>query len=591
MIVIRPAGHRDQAENQRDANMTDLPAIYCAMMNRGIPNRFRGTAGALAAVLFAIALMGQAPDTDETATTAPGSAASDRPVVYVLPITGEINDLTFRFLERGVEAAREVGAQTVVFDVDTPGGLVSSAIDISTLIKSMADIHTVAWVNPEAISAGSLISLAANEIVINKRSKIGDCAAIMVGPQGMQSLGETERAKIDSYILAEFRDSAKANNYPIALCETMVTLGPAVYRIRNTETDEQLFVYEDQLSQYAIDPADIKRFNIQSRSGKKPDTDEEKDSPIDGGEEASVEQADQPIPVSWTIDKLVLKERSLLTMLTDEAVEYGFATAVVETEDELLAHLKLPDAELLRQQPNWSEDLVAWLTSPFVRGILSIILLMALYSEMQAPGLGLAGGVALLAAAILFGAPYLTGLAEAWEIIIVVVGLALLAVEIFFIPGFGVAGISGLLLMFFGLLLTFVPEDPDPGFMPTLPQTWDAVTEGLLTIIISALGATIGMMILARFFGSIPLFRKLILEGQTREMAAGVSAGVGTGLDAVGVKVGDVGHTLSDLRPMGRAEFGSAVYDVTTSGGWISSGSRVRVAEVTGSRIVVEEAD
>jgi membrane-bound serine protease (ClpP class) len=102
----------------------------------------------------------------------------------------------------------------------------------------------------------------------------------------------------------------------------------------------------------------------------------------------------------------------------------------------------MPDAELLRQQPNWSEDLVAWLTSPFVRGILSIILLMALYSEMQAPGLGLAGGVALLAAAILFGAPYLTGLAEAWEIIIVVVGLALLAVEIFFIPGFGVAGIS-----------------------------------------------------------------------------------------------------------------------------------------------------
>jgi membrane-bound ClpP family serine protease len=74
-------------------------------------------------------------------------------------------------------------------------------------------------------------------------------------------------------------------------------------------------------------------------------------------------------------------------------------------------------------------------------------------------------------------------------------------------------------------------------------------------------------------------------------MAAGVSAGVGTGLDVVGVKVGDVGHTLSDLRPMGRAEFGSAVYDVTTSGGWISSGSRVRVAEVTGSRIVVEEAD
>lgn len=539
----------------------------------------------MAAALFGIALMGQAPNTEDTVPTTPEPAASDQPVVYILPIQGEINDLTFRFLERGVEQARERGAKTIVFDIDTPGGLVSSAIDISTLIKSLADIHTVAWVNPEAISAGSLISLAANEIVINKRSKIGDCAAIMVGPQGMQSLGETERAKIDSYILAEFRDSAKANDYPIALCETMVTLGPAVYRIRNTETDEKLYVYEDQLSQYAIHPADIKRFNIDSNSSTKPNADEPADSPVDGSE------ADAPVPATWKIDKLVLKERSLLTMLTEEAVEYGFATAVVDSEQALLSHFGTPDAELIRHAPNWSEDLVAWLTSPFVRGILTIVLLMALYSEMQAPGLGLAGGVALLAAAILFGAPYLTGLAEAWEIIIVVIGLALLAVEIFFIPGFGVAGISGLLLMFIGLLLTFVPEDPDPGFMPTLPQTWDGVTEGLLTIIFSGLGATIGMMILARYFGSIPLFRKLILEGQPHEMATGVSAGVGTGLDAAGVKLGDVGHTLSDLRPMGRAEFGSAVYDVTTSGGWISSGTRVRITELTGSRIVVEEAD
>jgi len=67
------------------------------------------------------------------------------------------------------------------------------------------------------------------------------------------------------------------------------------------------------------------------------------------------------------------------------------------------------------------------------------------------------------------------------------------------------------------------------------------------------------------------------------------SAGVGTGMDVGGLGVGDVGHTLSDLRPMGRAEFGSAVFDVTTAGEWIESGSRVRVAELTGSRVVVEE--
>jgi len=524
--------------------------------------------------IIAVAWASLAADDGEQSTApAPADAAAN--VVYILPIHGEINDLTLRFLERGIEEAREQGAQTVVFDVDTPGGLVTSAIDIAQLLKNLHDIRTVAWVNPEAISAGSLISLAANDIVISPRAKIGDCAAIMVGPQGMQSLGETERAKIDSYILAEFRDSAQANDYPLALCEAMVTLGPAIYRIQNRQTEETLYVYEDELPQYDINEEDLNRFNVDDRAA-------DDDEP-----ENAEEDADEP--GDWRIDKLVLKERSLLTMLTDEAIEYGFADRVVADENDLLAYLESPDARIIRHEQNWSEAMVAWLTSPFIRGILTIVLLMGLYSEMQSPGLGLAGGVALLAAAVLLGAPYLTGLADAWEIVVIMIGFALLLVEIFFIPGFGIAGIGGLVLMFFGLLLTFVPEDPDPGFLPNIPQTWTALGEGLLALILAGLCATVGMVLLTRYFGSIPLFNRLILAGDTHELTGGASAGVGTGMDVADLSVGDVGHTLSELRPIGRAEFGSAVYDVTTSGAWIDTNTRVRVVELTGSRIVVEE--
>ncbi len=494
--------------------------------------------------------------------------------VYILPIQGKITDLTFRVLERGVAEARDAGATAIVFDVDTPGGLVSAAIDISSLIKKTRDAHTVAWVNPEAISAGALISLGCDEIVVAPRSKIGDCAAIMVGPQGMQNLGETERAKIDSYILAEFRDSAQANGYPLALCEAMVTLGPAIYRIRNAANDEVEYVYADQLARYGLSESDA--LQPASASGEDPNA------------AAATTDPNAPAASAWTIDRRVLKERSLLTMLGEEAREYGFATAAVADQDELLQHLDAAAAQVTRLQRTWSEMLVGYLTSPIMQGLLTIILLMGLYSEMQAPGIGIAGLIALLAGAILLGAPYLAGLAEWWEILLIFAGFGLLAIELFVIPGFGVAGVSGIICIFVGLLLLAVPNEIGPGVLPTLPGTWDALLNSLLSLVVSLAVSLVGIAMLTRYFGSIPLVHRLML-----------SSGESTALaDAPGplpqqnniVKVGDTGRALHDLRPAGEARFGDRFVDVVTVGNWIEAGSGVRVTQVRGNRIVVEEA-
>ena len=495
---------------------------------------------------------------DET-SPAP-DAASGEPIVYIIEIfDSPINDITVRRIERALGEADRFGARVVVFEMDTPGGQVGSALDICEQIIAIPQ-RKVAWVHPNAFSAGAMISLKFPEIVVSENSRLGDCAVIAVGPQGLQPLPETERSKLSAPVLTEFRDSARRNGYPEALCEAMVMLSPAVYELRHKRTDQVEYVFTNKLDKYGL-------------------TVDEDGDPDDEANARS----------DWTIVKEAWPADKLVTLLTEESLEFGFAKAVVDDDAALLEYLELPGAKIIRFEANWSEQLVAWLTSPFVRGLLTIVLLMGLYSEMQSPGLGLPGAVALAAGALLLGAPYLTGLAEMWEILIILLGIALLAVEVFVLPGFGAAGIAGLVLMFAGLLLTFVPDSGGGGIMPNMPQTWAALGEGALTLLISGAVSFVGILILTRYFGAIPVFNRLILAGETRPIAGGTSAGVGTGVETPGLNVGDIGHARSDLRPMGRAEFGSHVHDVTTQGGWIASGARVRVVERTGGRIVVEE--
>jgi len=554
-------------------------------------------AGVLATAAMAAADDANAPNAAAPAGDANAPRARDR--VHILPIHGQINKLTHDILERGVAEAQKAGADVMVFDIDTPGGLVSAAIDISRMIKGRTGrMHTVAWVNPEAISAGSLISLACDEIVVAPRSKIGDCAAIMVGPQGMQSLGETERAKIDSYILAEFRDSAKANDYPMALSESMVTLGPAVYRVRNTASGAVRYVYADNLPRYglteddALRPAegvskkDVRQA-LDSNTPTEPNNPAEPNAPADAmapGDPNAIGNN----PEAWVIDKQVLEARSLLTMLGDEAIEYGFATTTVADQDELLAHLDATSAEVIRLDRTWSEVMVAYLTSPLIQGLLTIVLLMALYSEMQAPGLGFAGLVALLAGAVLLGAPYLAGLAQWWEILIILAGLGLIAIELLVIPGFGVAGIAGILCVFLGLMLAFVPNEIGPNVVPQLPGTWDALLNSLLSMAVSFTLAIIGMILLTRHVRSIPMLNRLMLNSGESTALADAPADIANATRVA--DVGDTGQALNDLRPAGRAQFGRRIVDVVTIGSWIEAGSTVRVTEVRGNRIVVEEA-
>ncbi len=522
---------------------------------RRTKHRLRLRPGLVAMLLAAAGLL---------AGTLAAQAPRSRAEAVIIPIRGEINDVLLRSIQRRVDEARALGARTVIFEMDTPGGLVTSALEISKLIKKLpADgIATVAWVHDHAYSAGALISLACQKIVMSSRSSIGDCAPIMIAPGGgLQELGKTERAKAESPVLEEFRDSATRNGYDWLLCRAMVTVGTEVWWIENATTHERRFVETAEKKKLIDDvPADKRQWTLVERFA----------DPLrpDG----------PPREVSQPIDSA----EALLTLNQSEAVAFGLAAGIADSEAELADLLGLRLEPVRLEINNW-EKVATWLSSPMVRGILFIIMLMGAYMEFQHPGLIVPGVTALIALVIFLGAPYLAGLADIWTFVVLLIGLVLLAVEIFVLPGFGIAGILGILLIVIAFVGSFVPPEPGapPFGWPTLPGTWDAIKAAVLTLAASTIVAIFGIALLAKYLPQTPLARRLVLENP--QAPAPVAATDPREL----IRVGDVGEVIAPLRPAGQARFGQEVVDVQSQGQYIDRGTRVVVIRKEGMNVVV----
>jgi membrane-bound serine protease (ClpP class) len=272
----------------------------------------------------------------------------------------------------------------------------------------------------------------------------------------------------------------------------------------------------------------------------------------------------------------------LLEVSAGQAIVYGFARGVVNNAEELRERYGLARLEWVL--PSTLERLTQWMTSIYVRGFLLVLILLGIYVEFHTPGVGVPGLAALICLAIFVGAPYLTGLANVWEILFIVAGLALLAVEVLVIPGFGVAGITGLVLLFLGLIATFAPDDPGrsfPLYIPSAPDTINALKTGVATVAGSLVVSLLGMFMLARVLPQMTAFRTIVPENPTPEEVQIEDPYRGA------ARVGDVGVAESSLRPAGKARFGSLLVDVVTQGELVQDGARIEVVERHGNRVVV----
>ncbi|HUU84225.1 MAG TPA: hypothetical protein VM243_12045 [Phycisphaerae bacterium] len=506
----------------------------------------------------------------------PAATATDGPPRHaaIVPITGEISDVTTESIERRVQIARDNGAEVIIFEIDTPGGAALAADNICNFIKNLVDVHTVAWVNTQAISAGSMIAVACDEIVMTPASSIGDCGVLMASPMGVEAVPEELRAKAESPVLAQFRDSANRNGYSRVLCEALVVKERIIWWLENTRTGERVFV-EDQVK--------VLRVGEGLDPTTQPASDEEPEWKL-------VESYTDPVSGNdISVHQPIVDEFELLTMSQSEAIAFGFCKGIVGTQSALKARFNLT-GDLPRLEFTWSELLVRWMTSMPVRIFLLIIILLGAYVEFHTPGVGVPGMVALIALGIFVGAPYLTGLASVSELVLILLGVLLLVVELFVLPGFGIAGVLGMILVVVGIFMSFVPSEPGPWrVVPQLPATWEAMKSGAMAMMTALVISVVAMWYLAKYLPETRLGNQLILSG---EIARGQTIDAGaTTIKTVDLAPGDQGVALSVLRPAGKARIRDQVRDVVTEGEMVDKGAPIEVIDVSGNHVVVRRLD
>lgn len=457
-------------------------------------------------------------------------AISKDKTAVVIPISGTIDFGLSAFIGRSIEAAKELKPDIIIFEVDTFGGRVDAALEIVDRLSAISDAKTVAFVNTKAISAGALISMAANEIIMVEGSTIGDSAPVVYGQEGPKMMGE----KFQSPLRAKFRSLAEKNGYPVKLAESMVS------------SDQEIL-------------------EIETKEGKRIITKKELEVLSDKEKSEIVSK------------RIILEEGKLLTMHAVEAVDLGFSRKTVKDLNGLLAEYGLTENNVKeRFELVWSEKLVIFIEK--IAPFLLMIGLAGLYIEIRTPGFGVPGIIGLVCLGLVFGSKMFVGLANYTEVLIFVIGVILLAIEVFAIPGFGITGVGGLILIFVSLVLSF-----QNFVIPTAPWEFESLYHNLF--VIGTVFSLSLLFFLITLFTSGSILAKSPIAHKGNE---GKANGFSSSQD-YGALLNREGILLTDLHPTGYAEIGGTRTNVASRGEFITKGKKVKVVDISGNKIIVEE--
>lgn len=271
----------------------------------------------------------------------------------------------------------------------------------------------------------------------------------------------------------------------------------------------------------------------------------------------------------------------VLTFTTSEAMANGFCEGKANSIEEVLKIAGIQDYVLVRHSLSGMDKIINFLISPFISGILIMLIIGGIYFELQTPGLGFPSAASLIAALLYFAPLYLEGLAANWEILIFIGGIVLVAIEIFAIPGFGVAGISGIILMVAGLTLSMVDNI---GFDPSSFHA-DGLTLAFFTVIIAIFFSLISSFWLSRkLFSSPNLLGKYALN-TTQESSEGYHSA-----DSEYQKmIGKEGIAYTILRPAGKVEIDGNIFDATAETSFIEKGTDIKVVRYTSAQLIVRK--
>lgn len=258
-----------------------------------------------------------------------------------------------------------------------------------------------------------------------------------------------------------------------------------------------------------------------------------------------------------------------LTFTAQEAMKYGYCEGLANNVDELITkQLLLDDYELITFTPTAMDNILGFLKSSVFQGILIMLIIGGIYFELQTPGIGFPLVVSITAALLYFAPLYLEGLAANWEILVFIIGLILIGIEIFVIPGFGLAGISGIVLVVAGLTLSLLNN---------VDFNFDGVETGgvgkaLITVILGVGFGFALVLYLSSRIGSKGIFRNIALNTNLENSEGYVSVEM-----KLKDLVGQEGIAYSDLRPSGKIKINGHIYDAVSEDGFVSASTTIRV--------------
>ena len=488
------------------------------------------------------------------------SLEADGKALWFIPIQGDIQPSMAIFVQRHSNRAIENGAEYIVYEIDTYGGLVDSAFQIASYLISIKDkIKTIAWINNNSenskgasFSAGALIALSCGEIIMAEGTSIGAAAPVAVGVTGETSPTDE---KTVSAVRSKIMAYAKANDYPAGLALAMV------------DADIQLVKYE---------------------AGGRWNT-------------ATITEYEQLKKANPQIgDAVIICDRGkLLTLDYQEALEYGLISHIASYDNELFLAIgfdwKNGRVEIVSQ--SIADSIISILNSGAIQSLLILIALVLIFLEIQSPGFGIPGAVAIIAFLAVLIPNAMLGRIESLEIILFLTGIVLLAVEIFLLPGFGVVGIAGILLIGGSLILSM-----QEFAIPTFDWQWEILGRNALVVFIGLILGIMGIAIIMLFGPKLRMFNFLVLDTKITGTAGGpdpdhapeeneaITGSAEEDEESYAALLGKRGTSETVLRPSGRAIIDGKIYYVESAAEFIEEGRGILVTRVRGNRIVVRKA-
>lgn len=272
--------------------------------------------------------------------------------------------------------------------------------------------------------------------------------------------------------------------------------------------------------------------------------------------------------VDEDVDLPTLKEDGkLLSLTSKEATDIGLSDGEVSSLDEILTLENLTGSSMIVHQVTWVDQVIGFLTNPAVQGFLIVLIMGGIYFEMTSPGIGLPFIVALVSGILYFAPLYIEGFAANWEILLFIIGVILLLLEIFVIPGFGVAGIAGIVLLVCSFAFSMVPNESfDFSMMPP-----NFLFRSFLLVILSIIGAIILSVLFGKSILNSRAFKRLVLADEQASSQGYVSSTFDNEV------IGKEGIARTDLRPSGKVEIDGKWFDAVALGGYIEKGTAVQV--------------